>query len=136
MADYSMKRKRRTGNVGVLAPWVLGSIYYYINYEFEVYRDRCLTEDPYEHGPKAVELLTNMEFLTLNGNPRIDDNIDKCWHNKYATISDLAADTKAFLDEETCAGSNGEGNSTEEKTEIEDLSGDGFEGFPSKKEFC
>ncbi|QKX60872.1 uncharacterized protein TRUGW13939_08018 [Talaromyces rugulosus] len=133
------------GTSGSLGPrteqFALGSIYYYINYGFEVYGDRCLTEDPREHGPKAVDLLINMEFPTLNGNSRIDDIIYKCWHNKYATISGLAADTKALLDEEPCTGSNGEGNSTEEnnreeKTEIEDPSGDGFEGFPSKKEFC
>jgi hypothetical protein len=29
----------------------------------------------------------------------IDEIIDKCWHNKYAKVSDLAADTKTLLGE-------------------------------------
>lgn len=47
------------GTFGFLSPrteqFALGSIYYLINYGFEVYGDRCLAKDPYEHGPRVVE---------------------------------------------------------------------------------
>ncbi|RAL02654.1 uncharacterized protein BO80DRAFT_423581 [Aspergillus ibericus CBS 121593] len=89
------------GTSGSLGPrtelFALGSLYYLINYGFEVYGDRCLTGDPYEHGPKVVELLQNMEFPKLDGDPLIDIIIDKCWHHKYATVSELAAHTKTLL---------------------------------------
>ncbi|KAG2420632.1 hypothetical protein HFD88_000245 [Aspergillus terreus] len=89
------------GTPGFLSPrtekFDLGSLYYLINYGFEVYGDRCLAEDPYEHGPKVVELLQRMEFPTLDGDPLIDNIIDKCWHNKYVTISELAARTRMLL---------------------------------------
>ncbi|KAI9034835.1 uncharacterized protein KD926_005325 [Aspergillus affinis] len=95
------------GTPGFLGPrteqFALGSLYYLINYGFEVYGDRCLAEDPYEHGPKVVDLLQNMEFPTLDGNPLIDDIIHKCWHNKYVTVSELAAHTKSLLNERTDA---------------------------------
>ncbi|KAJ5808430.1 protein kinase-like protein [Penicillium riverlandense] len=91
----------RRGASGFLGPrteqFALGSLYYLINYGFEVYGDRCLTEDPKEHGPKVVELLQNMEFPKLDGDPLIDDVIDKCWHNKYATIAELAAYMETLL---------------------------------------
>lgn len=91
------------GTFGFLGPrteqFALGSLYYLINYGFEVYGDRCLTEDPYEHGPKVVDLLQNMEFPKLDGNPPIDNIIDKCWHNKYVTVSELATHTKTLLNE-------------------------------------
>ncbi|KAJ5585416.1 uncharacterized protein N7459_005216 [Penicillium hispanicum] len=94
--------------------FALGSLYYLINYGFEVYGDRCLTGDPYEHGPKVVDLLQNMEFPKLDGNPLIDDIIDKCWHNKYVTVSELAAHTKTLLNKRTDAmesdGSRKKGN--------------------------
>ncbi|KAL4935472.1 hypothetical protein BDV06DRAFT_228799 [Aspergillus oleicola] len=90
-----------SGTFGFLGPrteqFALGSLYYLINYGFEVYGDRCLTEDPYEHGPKVVDLLQNMEFPKLNGNPLIDNIINKCWHNNYVTVSELAAHTKKLL---------------------------------------
>lgn len=93
----------RRGTSGFLGPrteqFALGSLYYLINYGFEVYGDRCLTEDPKEHGPKVVDLLQNMEFPTLNGDPLLDDMINKCWHNKYATIAKLAAYTETLLSE-------------------------------------
>ncbi|KAF3406805.1 hypothetical protein DPV78_001145 [Talaromyces pinophilus] len=38
-----------------------------------------------------------MELPKLGGDPLIDDIIIKCWHNKYATIADLAAYTKTLL---------------------------------------
>lgn len=95
------------GTFGFLGPrteqFALGSLYYLISYGFEVYGDRCLAEDPYEHGPKDVGLLQNMEFPNLNGNPLIDNIIDKCWHNKYAKVSDLATHTKTLLNERTVA---------------------------------
>ena len=97
----------RRGSSGLLGPrtelFALGSLYYLINYGFEVYGDRCLTNDPKEHGPRVVNLLQNMEFPELNGDPLIDGIIDKCWHNKYTTVSELAAQTQALVAEETTA---------------------------------
>ncbi|GIK04575.1 hypothetical protein Aspvir_008658 [Aspergillus viridinutans] len=91
------------GTSGVLGPrteqFALGSLYYLINYGFEVYGNRCLTDDPREHGPKVVDLLQNMEFPRLEGDPLIDDIIDRCWHNKYATVAQLAAETGRLLTE-------------------------------------
>ena len=91
----------RRGSSGFLGPrteqFALGSLFYLINYGFEVYGDRRLTEDPMEHGPKVVDLLQNMEFPKLDGDPLIDDIINKCWHNKYATIAELAAYTEVLL---------------------------------------
>ncbi|PWY72445.1 kinase domain-containing protein [Aspergillus sclerotioniger CBS 115572] len=104
----------RCGTAGFLGPrtelFVLGSLYYLINYGFEVYGDRRLTEDPKKHGPEVVDLLQNMVFPELNGGDSlIDDIIDKCWHNKYATVGELAAYTEMLVDE----GTNEEGNSAE-----------------------
>lgn len=49
------------GTAGLLGPrtktFALGTLFYLINYGFEVYGDRCLTEDSYDHGPKVVDLL-------------------------------------------------------------------------------
>jgi hypothetical protein len=91
------------GTFGFLGPrteqFAIGSIYHHINYGFEVYGDRCLTEDPYDHGPKVVDLLRDMEFPKLDGNPLINDIIDKYWHNKYVKVADLAAHTKNLLHE-------------------------------------
>ncbi|GLI79002.1 hypothetical protein PoHVEF18_007324 [Penicillium ochrochloron] len=91
------------GAFGFLGPrteqFAIGSIYHLINYGFEVYGDRCLTEDPYDHGPKVVELLRDMEFPKLDGNPLINDIIGKCWHNKYVKVADSAAHTKKLLHE-------------------------------------
>ena len=56
-------------------------------YGFEVYGDRCLTEDSYEHGPKVVDSLQNRELPKLDGNPLIDNIINKCWHNKCKRFS-------------------------------------------------
>jgi serine/threonine protein kinase len=85
------------GTSGFLGPrteqFALGSLYYLINYSFEVYGDQCLTEDPNEHGSKVVDLLQNMEFLILDGDLLIDDIINKCWHNKYPMVAELAAHT-------------------------------------------
>lgn len=88
--------------------FALGSLYYLINYGFEVYGDRCLTDDPKDHGPKTVDLLQDMVFPELDGDPLIDDIIDKCWHNKYATVAELAAHTKALLTEGTGEATNTE----------------------------
>ncbi|KAM3512609.1 hypothetical protein MY11210_003784 [Beauveria gryllotalpidicola] len=91
----------RRGTPGFLGPrteqFALGSVYYLINYGFEVYGDGCLTEDPLEHGPKVVDLLQDMKFPKLNGDALIDDIIDKCWHNKYATVAELASHTETLL---------------------------------------
>ncbi|RDW90830.1 sterol homeostasis protein ARV1 [Aspergillus mulundensis] len=113
----------KSGTFGFLGSrteqFALGSLYYLMNYGFEVYGDRCLTEDPYEHGPKVVELLQNMEFPILDGNPLIDDIIDKCWHNKYATVSELAAHTEKLLRESTHTVANGLGSREEESRGVE-----------------
>lgn len=90
------------GTFGLLGPrteqFALGSLYYLINYGFEVYGDRCLTEDPKEHGPKMVDLLQDMEFPKL-GDSMIDSIIDRCWHNEYATVAQLASHTEKLLNE-------------------------------------
>ncbi|KAI3015040.1 hypothetical protein CBS147347_11312 [Aspergillus niger] len=103
----------RPGTSGFLSSrtelFALGSLYYLINYGFEVYGDRSLTEDPNEHGPKLVELLQNTEYPKLDSDPLIDAIISKCWHNGYATVAELAAHTDMLLHE----GAYGE-NSTED----------------------
>lgn len=70
------------GTAGVLGPrieqFALSSLYYYLNYGFEVYGDKCLTDDPFDHGPKVMDLLQMMKFPKLDGDPLIDDIIDKC----------------------------------------------------------
>ncbi|KAE8401195.1 kinase-like domain-containing protein [Aspergillus pseudonomiae] len=76
--------------------FALGSIYYLINYSFEVYDNQCLTDDPHKHGPKVVDSLQNIEFPGLYSDPLIDDIIDNCWHNKYATAAQLATKTNSF----------------------------------------
>jgi hypothetical protein len=95
----------RRGTSGFLGPrteqFALGSLYYLINYGFEVYGDRCLAEDPKEHGPKVVGLLQIMEFPNLDSDPIIDNIIDRCWHNQYATVAELAVHTDTFLTERT-----------------------------------
>lgn len=35
----------------------------------------------------------------LDGNPLIDDIIEKYWHNKYVTVLELAAHTNMLLNE-------------------------------------
>ncbi|KAM3540687.1 hypothetical protein ARSEF1564_006369 [Beauveria bassiana] len=77
--------------------FALGSLYYFINYGFEVYGNQRLTEDYNKHGRKVVDLLQDMKFPQLDGDPLIDDIINKCWHNKYATIGELAAHTETLL---------------------------------------
>lgn len=78
--------------------FALGSLFYFINYGFEVYGDRYLTEDYYEQGPAVVTLMQNMEFPLLDGDDQlINQIIDKCWHNKYATVADLAQELKEKL---------------------------------------
>ncbi|RAL06391.1 kinase-like protein [Aspergillus ibericus CBS 121593] len=103
----------RPGTSGFLSSrtelFALGSLYYLINYGFEVYGDRSLTEDPKEHGPKLVELLQNKEYPTLDSNPMIDDIISKCWHNNYATVAELAAHTDIVLHQGTYRENSNEG---------------------------
>ncbi|GAB1193431.1 hypothetical protein APSETT444_002647 [Aspergillus pseudonomiae] len=91
------------GTAGLLGPraeqFALGSVYYFINYGFEVYDNQSLGDDPYEHGPKVMDLLQNMEFPKLNSNPLIDNIIDKCWHNQYRALEDMATHTETLLKE-------------------------------------
>lgn len=95
----------RPGTAGFLGPrteqFALGSLFYLVYYGFEVYDDQCLVDDPHEHGPKVVDLLQNMEFPKLDGDPLIDEIIDKCWHNKYRTLADLATHTETLLQDPT-----------------------------------
>lgn len=42
-----------------------------------------------------------MEFPKPDCEPRIDDIIDNCWHNRYSTVAELASSTKVLLSEET-----------------------------------
>ncbi|KAJ5151649.1 hypothetical protein N7492_009944 [Penicillium capsulatum] len=91
------------GTAGLLSPrteqFAIGSIFYFINYGFEVYSDHYLTNDPYDHGPKVVELLQDMEFPKLHSdNASVDNIIDRCWHHKYSTIAELATHTRMLLD--------------------------------------
>lgn len=90
-----------SGTAGFLGPrteqFALGSLYYLINYGFELYDDQRLTDDPYEHGPKVMDLLQDMEFPKLDGDPLIDDIIDKCWHNQYRTLAELATHTATLI---------------------------------------
>lgn len=83
-------------------------MFYLINYGFEVYGDRCLTEDPYDHGPKVVDLLQSREFPGLDDNPLIDDVINKCWHNEYSTVSQLAMQTQFLMRKGTDVAETGE----------------------------
>jgi serine/threonine protein kinase len=149
----------RRGTSGFLGPrteqFALGSTFYFINYGFEVYGNQCLTENPKEHGPKVVDLLQNMKFPSLDGDPLIDDIINKCWHNKYATIAELATTIKTlFLDRNTESDTNTETTSvpecaTDKATQPEavdfenpdgsagDMGQDHSPGdLSSKKEFC
>ncbi|KAE8406690.1 kinase-like domain-containing protein [Aspergillus pseudonomiae] len=91
------------GTAGLLGPraeqFALGSVYYFINYGFEVYDNQSLADDPYEHGPKVMDLLQDMKFPQLGGDPLIEDIINKCWHNQYLTLGDLATHTETFLKE-------------------------------------
>ncbi|KAJ5611697.1 hypothetical protein N7528_008802, partial [Penicillium herquei] len=91
------------GTPGFLGPrteqFALGSLYYYINYCFEVYGDQHLAESWRENSLALSELLMNMKFPALDGNPLIDSVINKCWHNGYATISTLAVDITKLLGE-------------------------------------
>lgn len=117
----------RRGDSGFLGPraeqFALGSLYYLISYGFEVYGDRCLTEDPKEHGVKVVDLLQNVEFPKLADDPVIDDIIGKCWHNKYATVAELAAQIVTLFAERT-------------SDTCDNVDQDHLEDIPSKKAFC
>ncbi|KAF7588612.1 hypothetical protein BBP40_005472 [Aspergillus hancockii] len=97
------------GRPGVLGPrteqFALGSIFYLINYGYEVYDDQVFGGDPSgkEHGPVVLDLLQKMVFPELNGEGAIDAVIWKCWHGEYRTIAELAKETKRLLvDGEGC----------------------------------
>lgn len=48
--------------------------------------------------------MRDMVFPELDGEPLIDDIIDKCWHYRYATVKELAAHTERLLAEEKAKG--------------------------------
>lgn len=89
----------RSGQAGELGPrteqFALGSLYYLINYGFEVYDDCLFGDDPTgkEHGPVVVDLLQKMIFPELNREAAIDSIIRKCWHGEYQSIAELVEDT-------------------------------------------
>lgn len=93
----------RCGTSGFLGPrteqFALGSLYYLINYGFEVYANQCLTDDPREHWAKVVDLLQDMVFPKLDSDPLIDDIIEKCWKNRFATVAEVAARTRLLVSE-------------------------------------
>jgi hypothetical protein len=127
------------GSSGFLGPrteqFALSSLYYLINYGFEVYGNQRLTETPKEHGRKVVELLQNMEFPDLDGDPLIDDIIDHCWHNEYATVAELAACTEALVTERTNDETSSRRESNGDSRDDVDLDNLTEEFFP-KKVFC
>lgn len=140
------------GSPGFLGPrteqFALGSIFYLINYGFEVYEDRYLTENPKDHGHKVVDLLQNKQFPNLNGDSMIDEIIKKCWYNKYATIAELATEMKTLLPErDTASKTDTEATSVNEAARQEFTSGGDTDDrdvsqscpaddFLSKKAFC
>ena len=67
--------------------FAIGSIFYYINYGFEVYDDKDFGID---HGPVVVERLQRMVFPILDAEPIIDSIIVDCWHGKYQSIAALS----------------------------------------------
>lgn len=97
-----------SGSLGLKKQTALSSLYYPINYRFEVTKID-VSETPKEHGAKVIDLSQDVEFPTLDGDPAINDIIYKCWHNKYATVADLATQTKTLLTE----GANEEGANSE-----------------------
>ncbi|RDW72697.1 uncharacterized protein DSM5745_07869 [Aspergillus mulundensis] len=123
--------------------FALGSLYYLINYGFEVYGDRCVSEDPEGRGAAVESLLQNMQFPELNGDPVMDAIIDKCWHNKYPTIADLAAELERLFDGEGTKVStaseehhrveaSGDGETTIDAAVAEDTAGKSSEAGPSE----
>lgn len=80
--------------------FALGSAFYYINYDFAPYEDQLLGNDPTgrDHGPEVVDLLQDMVFPELHRDPQLDAIIEKCWHNKYQTVAQLAAETEMLLE--------------------------------------
>jgi hypothetical protein len=79
--------------------FALGSIFFFINYGFEVYEDRCLDEDPREHGPRVVDLLQDMVLPELDGDPVVDEVIRACWFGQFARVADLAAHMQTLVTE-------------------------------------
>jgi len=59
-----------------------------------------------------MDLLQDMKFPKLDGDPLIDDIIDKCWHNQYRTLAELAAHTEMLLKEPLGEAPNQEAAST------------------------
>ena len=113
------------GAAGKLGPrteqFALGSLYYFINYGFEVYGDRCLGDDPSgkEHGPLVMDLLQKLVFPELNKEPMVDPIIKKCWHGEYRSIAELAENTAKLC---------GAGDKTSDAMSSDD--------FASQKKLC
>ncbi|KAK0099491.1 hypothetical protein ONS95_004698 [Cadophora gregata] len=76
------------GQLGVRTEtFALGSIFYFVNYGFEVYDDQDFGED---HGPVVVKWLQTMVFPTLGRDSRLDFIIDDCWHGRFESVAALS----------------------------------------------
>ncbi|KAL4913012.1 serine/threonine protein kinase [Aspergillus aurantiobrunneus] len=73
----------------------LASFFYYINYGFEPWENRRLMSVSRDRVINQMEKQENMEFPELNGDPIIDALIDKCWHNRYATVREERRQTRS-----------------------------------------
>jgi serine/threonine protein kinase len=138
------------GSSGCLGPrteqFALGSIFYLINYGFEVYGNQSLGDNPRDHGPKVVDLLQNKQFPNLDGDSMIDNIISKCWHNKYATIAELATEMKTVVPERDTASNTDNKTTSVNEAAIQALTSGGdtddrdtscsADEFLSKKAFC
>jgi serine/threonine protein kinase len=95
--DFESEGGDEKGTAGKFGPrteqFALGSVYYMINYGFEVYEDHAFDGNYSDHFDIVTDLLQKMIFPELNGDPAIDTIIDKCWHGRYESIADLAKDT-------------------------------------------
>lgn len=86
-------------SAGYLGPrteqFALGSLFYLINYGFEVYDDQLFGDDPSgkDHGPIVLDLFQKMIFPELNADQEIDKIIRSCWFGQYERVADLAQDT-------------------------------------------
>jgi len=76
------------GNLGARTEqFALGSLFYFINYGFEVYDDQDFGKD---QGPIIVQRLQRMMFPKLDMDPVLDSIIGDCWHNRYQSVSALS----------------------------------------------
>lgn len=82
-----------------------------------------------------MKLLQRMDFPHLDSDILIDNIIDNCWHNRYVTVSELAAQKKMLLYETNDAV---ERNGSESHSDNEDDANKNNLGdeFLAKRAFC